>query len=83
MEKRNALFLLLLAWTIVSDAEKPNVLFILSEDQNYETIRAPGYTEIDTPNLDRLTAGGTTFTPASNMGAYSAVGYEAYFTGRW
>lgn len=49
---------------------KPNILFIFSDDQSYETIRAFGHTDIDTPNLDRLTNRGTTFTHAYNMGAW-------------
>jgi arylsulfatase A-like enzyme len=54
-------------------AEKPNVLFIFSDDQSYETIRASGHTDIDTPNLDRLVARGTTFTHAYNMGAWGGA----------
>ncbi|MFN6271035.1 MAG: sulfatase-like hydrolase/transferase, partial [Akkermansiaceae bacterium] len=52
------------------NASKPNFIFIISDDQSYETIRALGYTDIDTPNLDRLTNSGTTFTHAYNMGAW-------------
>lgn len=65
------LLLLLSAATLLRAAEKPNVLFILSDDQSYETIRALGHTDIDTPNLDRLVARGATFTHAYNMGSYS------------
>jgi arylsulfatase A-like enzyme len=54
-------------------AEKPNVLFIFSDDQSYETVRASGHTDIDTPNLDRLVARGTTFTHAYNMGAWGGA----------
>lgn len=50
--------------------QKPNVLFLFSDDQSYETIRAHGHTDIDTPNLDRLVAHGATFTHAYNMGAW-------------
>ena len=48
-------------------ADKPNILFIFSDDQCYETIRAHGYTDIDTPHLDRLVNSGTTFSHAYNM----------------
>jgi choline-sulfatase len=51
-------------------SEKPNVLFIFSDDQSYETIRAHGHLDIDTPNLDRLVERGTSFTHAYNMGAW-------------
>ena len=50
---------------------KPNILLILSDDQSYETVRALGHTDIDTPNLDRLAGRGTTFTHAYNMGSWS------------
>jgi choline-sulfatase len=66
-----SLLLLLSAATLLRAAEKPNVLFIFSDDQSYETIRAHGHTDIDTPNLDRLVERGTTFTHAYNMGSYS------------
>lgn len=53
--------------------EKPNVIFIISDDQSYETIRAHGHTDIDTPNLDRLAAQGASFTRAYNMGAWDGA----------
>lgn len=54
-------------------AEKPNILFIFSDDQCYETIGALGMVDIDTPNLDRLVKGGTTFTKTYNMGAWGGA----------
>jgi len=51
-------------------SEKPNVLFMFSDDQSYETIRAHGHLDIDTPNLDRLAERGTSFTHAYNMGSW-------------
>lgn len=42
----------------------PNVLFIVSDDQRPDTIRALGNVVIETPNLDRLVARGTAFTRA-------------------
>ncbi len=49
---------------------KPNILFIFADDQTYETVHALGCSEIETPNLDRLVRGGTTFTHAYNQGAW-------------
>jgi arylsulfatase A-like enzyme len=68
-----SMFLVLCAATLLGAGEKPNVLFIFSDDQSHETIRALGHTDIDTPNLDRLVNRGTTFTHAYNMGSYSAA----------
>ena len=50
---------------------KPNVLFIFTDDQRFDTLSALGNSEIETPNLDRLVAGGSTFTHAHIMGGTS------------
>lgn len=55
----------------VPAADKPNILVLFTDDQAVDTIRALGDIDIDTPNLDRLVARGTTFTHAYNMGSYS------------
>jgi arylsulfatase A-like enzyme len=51
--------------------KKPNVLFLFSDDQQADTIRALGNSHIQTPNIDRLVAMGTTFTNAHIMGSSS------------
>ena len=53
--------------------EQPNILFIFSDDQCFETIGALGMTDIETPNLDRLVEEGTTFTHAYNMGGWNGA----------
>lgn len=50
--------------------KQPNILFILADDQAFDTINALGYTDVQTPNLDRLVQNGITFTHAYNMGAW-------------
>jgi len=47
---------------------RPNVLFILTDDQRFDTIGALGNPAIDTPNFDRLVRRGTAFTRACIMG---------------
>ena len=54
-------------------AARPNILFLFADDHCHEAVRAFGRTDIDTPNLDRLAARGTTFTRASNMGSWSGA----------
>lgn len=46
----------------------PHVLFILTDDQRFDTIRALGNDEIQTPNLDKLVQRGFTFTNTYCMG---------------
>jgi len=50
--------------------DRPNILFLLADDYSFEVLHALGHKEIQTPNLDRLVASGTTFTHACNMGGY-------------
>ncbi len=44
-----------------------------ADDQAFDTIHAHGNSEIQTPNLDRLSARATTFTHAYNMGSWSGA----------
>jgi arylsulfatase A-like enzyme len=56
-----------------AQSNKPNVVFLFADDYCFEAIREFGYTDIDTPNLDRLVKRGTTFTRAYNMGSWSGA----------
>ena len=56
---RNATLALLLAAPLA--AAPPNVLFLFADDQRPDTIGAHGNRYIQTPNLDRLVAGGYSF----------------------
>ncbi|SEE97476.1 sulfatase family protein [Ruania alba] len=44
--------------------ERPNILFVMTDQQRFDTIRSLGNDLIDTPNLDRLVERGVTFTNA-------------------
>lgn len=54
-------------------SSRPNVLFILADDQRFDTMNALGNPAIRTPNLDRLVARGTSFTHAHIPGGTSAA----------
>lgn len=51
-----------------TEQDRPNIVFLFADDLTFETIRALGFQEVYTPNLDRLVNGGTSFTHAYNMG---------------
>lgn len=53
--------------------KRPNILFILTDDQRFDTIRALGNPEIITPNLDYLVARGAAFTQAHIPGGSSGA----------
>jgi len=46
---------------------KPNILFILTDDQGRQTLSCYGGTKVDTPHLDSLAADGIRFTDAYVM----------------
>jgi arylsulfatase A-like enzyme len=52
-----------------SAADRPNVLFVFSDDQRADSIAALGNRHIRTPHLDRLVAEGTVMRRAYCMGA--------------
>ncbi len=54
-------------------AEKPNILFLFTDDQSYNTVHALGNPDIITPNLDRLVNEGTSFTNTYNMGSWTGA----------
>ncbi len=57
----------------ITIVEKPNILFIFTDDQAYHTIHALGENEIFTPHLDSLAASGVSFTNAFNMGSWQGA----------
>jgi len=50
-----------------SSADKPNILFIMVDDLGKEWVGCYGAEDIETPNLDRLAAGGMRFENAYSM----------------
>ena len=53
--------------------KRPNVVFLLTDDQRYGTIRALGNDEIKTSNLDRLVYFGTSFVNAHIPGGTASA----------
>ena len=66
--------------------QKPNILFFFTDDQRFDTIRALGNTDVQTPTLDQLVAQGTTFThahiPGGTSGAICMPSRAMLHTGR-
>jgi len=53
--------------------KRPNVLFLLTDDQRYGTISALGNSEVKTPNIDRLVHMGTSFVNAHIPGGTASA----------
>ena len=80
------LLLLLCALHSAVAAERPNILFLFTDDQRWDTIRALGNGEIETPNFDRLVAQGFWFRnpycQGSMIGAVCLPSRTMLVTGR-
>jgi arylsulfatase A-like enzyme len=59
----------------------PNIIFIITDQQRYDTIRALGFPYMDTPNLDRLVSQGVTFTQCYISAPSCAPSRASLFTG--
>ena len=57
----------------ISNISRPNILFLLTDDQTFSTIHALGNEDIYTPNLDRLVRRGVAFTQAHVMGGFNGA----------
>ncbi len=53
--------------------DRPNFLFVLTDDQTYRSVRALGNEEIETPNMDKLSVQGVTFSHCFNQGSWSGA----------
>ena len=53
--------------------QRPNFLFIISDDQSYNALKSYGNEEIETPHLDKLAQQGVSFTHTFNQGSWSGA----------
>lgn len=61
--------------------QRPNILWICTDQQRYDTIAALGYPAVDTPNIDRLVAEGVAFTHAYCQSPICTPSRAAFLTG--
>lgn len=50
---------------------KPNFLFLIADDLTYRSIHSLNNEEVQTPNMDRLAASGTSFTHCFHQGSWT------------
>ena len=62
-------------------AQKPNVIFIFSDQHNAKTFGFQGHPDIITPNFDAMAKGGVVFNRAYCQNAISAPSRMSLFTG--
>lgn len=64
-------------------AKRPNVLFILTDDQSYATMSCTGSSFMKTPNLDRLARDGALFSNLILATSVCAPSRAAFMTGTY
>ena len=60
---------------------RPNIIFIITDQQRFDTIRELGFDYMETPNLDRLVKEGVTFTNCHISAPSCAPSRASLFTG--
>lgn len=65
-----------------NEAERPNIIFILTDDLGFNQVGAYGETPIMTPNLDQLADNGLVFTQAYAGNTVCSPSRVSLFTGR-
>lgn len=65
------------------DADAPNIIFVLTDDQRYDALGAMGNNIIRTPNLDRLANAGVLFRNAYVTTSICCVSRASILTGEY
>ena len=69
--------------TFAHAAERPNILFLMTDQQRWDCVAANGNKLIKTPNLDRLAARGANFSHAFVASPVCVPSRISFFTGRY
>src|SRR5437867_4811398 len=64
-------------------AQKPNIVFIMADDLGYADLSCYGRRDYNTPNIDRMAAGGMRFAQAYANSAVCSATRTALITGRY
>ena len=62
---------------------RPNVIFIITDQQRFDTIRSLGFPHMETPNLDRLVNEGVTFSNCFVTAPSCAPARASLYTGHY
>lgn len=65
------------------EKRRPNILWLCSDQQRYDTIHALGNPYIDTPNLDRLCENGVAFTHAYVQNPVCTPSRASFMSGKY
>ena len=69
--------------TGAENARRPNILFLMTDQQRWDCVAANGNKFIKTPNMDRIAARGANFTHAFVASPVCVPSRISFFTGRY
>ena len=72
-----------IASTLAVQASQPNVIFILTDDQRFDSMGLTGNTVTETPHLDRLAQEGVFFSQAFVTSPICGPSRANIFTSQW
>jgi arylsulfatase A-like enzyme len=64
-------------------SQKPNIVFLMTDDQRWDTLGCYGRTDVITPHIDKLSKSGVTFDNAYYAVAICMPSRTTMFTGRY
>src|SRR5690348_12561804 len=81
-------FILLVTVFLISglskiQAQRPNIIYIMTDDMGYGDLSCYGQKKYATPNLDKLASQGLKFTNAYSAGAVCTPTRAGFMTGRY
>ena len=87
MKKGNLIILVLLIFILIScqrdtKIDRPNIVFIMSDDHAYQAISAYGYGLNNTPNIDRIATEGVIFKRGFVTNSICAPSRAVMLTGK-
>lgn len=80
---RRSLFASAAAAPLAGAGNRPNILFVMTDQQRFDCLGANGNAQIRTPNLDRLAAQSVNFQNAFVQAPVCVPSRVSYFTGRY
>ncbi len=68
---------------MLENKNKPNIIYILTDDTGYGDVGCHGATKIKTPNIDTLAVGGMKFVDAHSSSSVCTPSRYSILTGRY
>ena len=78
-----SLLLMLIGAARAFAADRPNIVFLLTDDMRWDAMACAGNTIVQTPNLDRLAAEGVRFTNMFCTTSICATSRASFLTGQY